>query len=234
VPPPPPPATPGLPTCADWLAAGYTTSGVFALTLDGSMDDPIDVYCDMTTDGGGWIKLTSARSHNYWKTGWTDAVPETKCGNDGYSTQTGTTYQIDYTVSDSNSAIRSTNANMQFTVEYRTESGSGTTTLTDDQMDAIRASTSQLSSTTAIFGAACDDDGEEDNHESYAQARDGTNKRLTDGSTASGGWTKNQYFQSVDMKYLLPHKFVFQHCGQVYGCGGAEMAGWRSTYMLVK
>ena len=92
----------------------------------------------------------------------------------------------------------------------------------------------QLSSTTAIFGAACDDDGLEDNHESYAQARDGTEKRLTDGSMASNEWTKQSYYESVDMKYLLPHKFVFQHCAQDYGCGGSEMAGWRATYMLIK
>ncbi|MCB9758593.1 MAG: hypothetical protein H6739_02010 [Alphaproteobacteria bacterium] len=43
-------------TCLDVLAAGFTTDDVYTIDPDGygTGDDPVDVYCDMTTDGGGW------------------------------------------------------------------------------------------------------------------------------------------------------------------------------------
>ncbi|MCB9762495.1 MAG: hypothetical protein H6739_22040 [Alphaproteobacteria bacterium] len=42
--------------CAEVLANGYTTDGTYTIDPDGygTGDDPIDVSCDMTTDGGGW------------------------------------------------------------------------------------------------------------------------------------------------------------------------------------
>jgi len=39
-------------TCATWRAQGYTTSGVYAIQPDSN--PPYNVYCDMTSDGGGW------------------------------------------------------------------------------------------------------------------------------------------------------------------------------------
>jgi len=53
-PPPPPPAPEGVPaaSCAEHYANGERTSGVYALTIFG--EQPISVYCDMDTDGGGW------------------------------------------------------------------------------------------------------------------------------------------------------------------------------------
>lgn len=41
--------------CYDALQAGHTTDGVYLLDIDSSGPlEPIDGYCDMTTDGGGW------------------------------------------------------------------------------------------------------------------------------------------------------------------------------------
>jgi Fibrinogen beta and gamma chains, C-terminal globular domain/Stigma-specific protein, Stig1 len=41
--------------CRDVLASGRTTSGVYTIDPDGAGGvAPFDVYCDMTTNGGGW------------------------------------------------------------------------------------------------------------------------------------------------------------------------------------
>jgi len=38
--------------CADILAAGQMNSGVYTVHVN---DSDIEVYCDMETDGGGWL-----------------------------------------------------------------------------------------------------------------------------------------------------------------------------------
>lgn len=43
-------------SCAEWRAAGYTTDGVYAVDIDGTgAIAPMNVQCDMTEDGGGWM-----------------------------------------------------------------------------------------------------------------------------------------------------------------------------------
>ncbi|XP_063396370.1 ryncolin-2-like [Mytilus trossulus] len=39
--------------CVDWQQSGMTTNGIYSITPIGFT--PFDVYCDMTTDGGGWL-----------------------------------------------------------------------------------------------------------------------------------------------------------------------------------
>ena len=39
-------------SCAKLLEIGFTSSGVYTINPDGG--EPIQVLCDMTTDGGGW------------------------------------------------------------------------------------------------------------------------------------------------------------------------------------
>lgn len=40
-------------SCADWYARGYTTSRIYTITVAGL--GMINVYCDQSTDGGGWM-----------------------------------------------------------------------------------------------------------------------------------------------------------------------------------
>ncbi|KAM6902406.1 tenascin-like isoform 8-T8 [Xenentodon cancila] len=41
--------------CAQLFLNGETTSGLYTIYIGGEDNQPIQVYCDMTTDGGGWM-----------------------------------------------------------------------------------------------------------------------------------------------------------------------------------
>lgn len=49
----------GVPTsCADHLARGQTSDGIYEIDIDGAGPAaPIAVFCDMSTDGGGWTMV---------------------------------------------------------------------------------------------------------------------------------------------------------------------------------
>ncbi|KAL4219533.1 hypothetical protein ACF0H5_022109 [Mactra antiquata] len=63
---------PHVADCAEWLRLGYTSSGIYTIHPE-SIWRPINVFCDMETDGGGWIvfQRRTDGSENFYRN-WID------------------------------------------------------------------------------------------------------------------------------------------------------------------
>lgn len=69
-------------SCLEWLNSGATTDGTYPIEVGGMA---LTVYCDMTTDGGGWTQLLDQDIANGYesKATWASGV-DTDMPNSGH------------------------------------------------------------------------------------------------------------------------------------------------------
>ena len=48
--------------CLAVLQSGFTTSGSYTICIGSNVTLQLMVYCDQTTDGGGWLVMYSLRT----------------------------------------------------------------------------------------------------------------------------------------------------------------------------
>lgn len=49
--------------CSQALLNGEVTSGLYTIYLNGDRTQPLQVFCDMAEDGGGWIVSKGEGAH---------------------------------------------------------------------------------------------------------------------------------------------------------------------------
>ena len=146
-------------TCATILNTGGSTgSGNYTINPGGIA--PFDVYCDMTTDGGGWIVLELYDKDNnqdgvfttqYNSNSGLDRCPTGDSPGKYYShvNNDGSGITIDRVVNNGNE-------NWRDTIYYRHPNSSQV--YTSSQMNAIRDEITQLNNDTRIVTLTCDND----------------------------------------------------------------------------
>ncbi|CAL1279269.1 unnamed protein product [Larinioides sclopetarius] len=112
--------TPNPMDCADILRNGYDKNGVYTIWPKSRVTDdkPLDVFCDMDTDGGGWTVLQRRgdfnKSNDYffkdwasYKSGFGDIKEDFWIGNDNMFALTNQRlYSIRFDLEDSKGAKR--------------------------------------------------------------------------------------------------------------------------------
>ena len=226
-------------SCVDYRTKGYTVDGMYIIQPDRSVA-PFEVFCDMSTDGGGWIVLTTNKGErNYWSYSYSSDNNVDKCGYDGQSTQTNGQYVHSDFYVDKGGCSWTDNITYYTGGTLAATATEGGAVLTADQLAAIRARASTLSSTSKLFAGSCDDDNVERSHEVKAIDAAGNRHYLTNGAGGNEQWYMATYDSTTTLAigWLLPTSINFHdEYAPSTACsnGGGIIAGWNTPRILIK
>jgi len=239
-------------TCATILAEDASApDGNYWLDPDGAGgEDPFECECDMTTDGGGWIKMYPLPG--------TDNVYETEVStNNGYDKAANDQLQFIDGRTEATKSIDATTYGAH-TQDVNYQNPATGSNFTAGQLTAIRNNITTFSSTSRMHTLDCDNDGTEasgGNNDLWVIAEDASEMLLTI-YTGTGNSLITYYFwhtstanTEVDVtpaestgftmtgteflpaKYILPVQVKFD--GDDTN-GGGVIWGYEKTYVLIK
>ncbi|MFT5454914.1 MAG: hypothetical protein ACI9K2_001392 [Myxococcota bacterium] len=214
-------------TCLD-IKGSFPASldGVYWIDPSGGdTSDAFQVECDMSTDGGGWIVLTTQKPEGYFDLSYSVDNNANKFGYDGYTVESDATYVHDSFTTDDG---------CPFVVDLVYASDS--VELDGEQLEDLRGRLTELNEGTRLVAGDCDSDGNEPGWEAYAIAADGTEVQLTTGTAGNAVWVMDVYADVGDLAidYLLPAQFRLSDDRPGCDNGGAALAGWGSGRILVR
>ena len=140
-------------SCADILAQDENAAdGEYMVDMDGEGgEEPFTLSCDMTTDGGGWIRLRLNDSDNVIVAEYDVTNPWLKCEDDSAK-------HFDWVGEDGITADFSPNNVGEYDVPLVYENPDSVTDYTVEQMALIRGVIAELNPATRMVGLTSDDD----------------------------------------------------------------------------
>lgn len=222
--------------CYELMENGVTTSGSYLIDPDGidMGNTPFEVYCDMDTDGGGWIKLalSSAGSDNVYRT-----IPDTsntgivRSGDQARYFNHISTDGFSGSEFDHNASSVYPNYDEQ-DISY--ENPANGLDFSADELTSIRAIVSELSQETLMVAGAVDDSC---NYSSSLQPTDGlghevyiSNGSGTDFINLTYGTQPNDEEDGYYLYHTDPSLTSTDNVTLI--CGGTETTVLESEYLI--
>ncbi len=244
---------PALDCAAIYAADNASPDGLYWVDFDDG-GDSMRVWCDMTTDGGGWMKLQPYDVGRIYAAEYSDSNPAYKCEDDLLTYYPFAGLETDLVITDGGTSWGG------FYFSFGTYD-----TLTDGEEDRIQTHVTQLSSASRLVASTADDDnydlagGSSNGHEAWIEDPADNAFNLSPGTNGncggSTGWpaagSQSAFYLwsttaadsevagitgltsgdlgALPAAYVLPDEFVAE-----IETGGGVTIGWEEGWFLIQ